>query len=184
MTCWINNSEIDWSLFSALMKSFVVDWAQSINLLGCLPLRKEKLINKTETEARSITLVVNRAISVGNQSFSVSCQVCNRSVSGNAFCWLCVPAGSPSRGLCLWHKPTELAHSFLFCSCFYFCLYGPFNCILFHTFSRRLLAFPLCSSGLISALLVLSTVSLFMKVSLNPDTILCDWLGSKHPITK
>ena len=30
-------------------------------------------------------------------------------------------------GLCLRHKLTELAHSFLVC----FCLYGPFNCISF-----------------------------------------------------
>ena len=34
--------------------------------------------------------------------------------------------------LCFKHKPAELAHSFSFCSCVYFCLYGPFNCILFH----------------------------------------------------
>ena len=34
-------------------------------------------------------------------------------------------------------------------------------------------AFSLCSSGLISALLVLSTIYLFMKVSLSPDIILC-----------
>ena len=34
-------------------------------------------------------------------------------------------------------------------------------------------AFSLCSSGLISALLVLSTIYLFMKVSLSPDVILC-----------
>ena len=35
------------------------------------------------------------------------------------------------------HKPTELAHSFLFCSCVCFYLCGPFNCILFHKFSRQ-----------------------------------------------
>ena len=34
-------------------------------------------------------------------------------------------------------------------------------------------AFSLSSSGLISALLVLSTLYLFMKVSLSPDIILC-----------
>ena len=28
-------------------------------------------------------------------------------------------------GLCFWHRPTKLAHSFLFCSCVCFCLYGP-----------------------------------------------------------
>ena len=37
-------------------------------------------------------------------------------------------------------------------------LYGPFNCISFYEFSRRLFVFSLCSSGLISALLVLSTI--------------------------
>ena len=83
-----------------------------------------------------------------------------------------VPAGSPSRGgdvtvyifcLCQRHKPTELAHSFFF---FFldsvlvsiFCIYGPFNCLSFHKFSRQLSVFSLCSSGLISALLVLSTI--------------------------
>ena len=75
-------------------------------------------------------------------------------------------------GLCLWRKPTELAHSFLFCSCISICLCGPFNCISFHKFSLQLSAFLLCSSGLISALLVLSTVYLFMKVSFSPDIIL------------
>ena len=40
--------------------------------------------------------------------------------------------------------------------------------------------FSLCASGLISALLVLSAICLFMEVSLNPDLILCGWLGWKH----
>ena len=31
------------------------------------------------------------------------------------------------------HKLTELAHSFLFCCCVYFCLYGSFNCVSFHS---------------------------------------------------
>ena len=81
----------------------------------------------------------------------------------------------------VWHKPTEVAHSFLFCSCVCFCLYGPFNCISFHKFSRQLSAFSLCSSGLIFALLVLSIIYLFMKVSLSPD--ICGWLGLKHQQT-
>ena len=41
-------------------------------------------------------------------------------------------------------------------------------------------AFSLCSSGLTSALLVLSTIYLFMKVSLSPDIILCGLRGLKH----
>ena len=73
-----------------------------------------------------------------------------------------VPVSSPSCGgdveVCVWHKPTELAHSCWFCSCVCFCLYGPFSCISFHKFSGQLSAFSLCSSGLISASLVLSTV--------------------------
>ena len=48
-------------------------------------------------------------------------------------------------GLCLRHKPAELAHSFLFCSCVCFCLDGPFNCISFHKVSQQLSAFSLCS---------------------------------------
>ena len=78
-----------------------------------------------------------------------------------------VPAGSPS------HEATELAHSLLFCSCVYFCLYGPFNCILFQS------VFSLCSSGLISALLILSTIYLFSPDINNPS----GWLGSKHQWT-
>ena len=34
--------------------------------------------------------------------------------------------------LCQRHKLTKFAHSFLFCSCVYFCRYGPFNYISFH----------------------------------------------------
>ena len=50
--------------------------------------------------------------------------------------------------------------------CVCFSLYGCFNCISFHKFSRQLSAFSLCSSGLISALLVLSAIYLFMNQSL------------------
>ena len=71
----------------------------------------------------------------------------------------------------------------LFIMTVYFCLYGPFNCISFQKFSQQLSAFSLCSSDLISALLVLSTIYLFMKVSFSPDIILCGWLGLKHELT-
>ena len=98
-----------------------------------------------------------------------------------------VPAGSPSRRgdvtVDVWHTPAELALSFLFCTCVNFCLYGPFNCISFHKFSRQLSVFSLCSFGLISALLVLSIINLFMKVSLSPDNIICGWLGLKHQLS-
>ena len=83
-------------------------------------------------------------------------------------------------GLCFWHESTKLAHSFLFCSCVYFYLSSPFNCISFHKFSWQLSTFSVCSSSLISALLVLSTIYLCMKVSSGPGIILCVWLGLKH----
>ena len=80
-----------------------------------------------------------------------------------------VPKRSPSRGgdvmVYAWHKPTELALCFSFCSCVYFCLYGPLNCISFHNFSRQLSVFSLCFSGLISALLVLSTIYISLRKS-------------------
>ena len=89
-----------------------------------------------------------------------------------------IPTGSH------WHKSTELAHSFLFCSCICLCLYGLFNCISFHKFSWQLCTFSFSSSGLISALLVLSTILyLSVKVSLIPDIILCGLLGLKHQLT-
>ena len=77
----------------------------------------------------------------------------------------------------------SLPTPFLFCSCVCFCLYGPFDCISFHKFSRKLSVFWPCSSAFISALLVFGTISLFMKVSFNPDIIPSGWLGSKHQLT-
>ena len=56
---------------------------------------------------------------------------------------------------------------------------------VFHSINSpdKISAFSLCSFGLVSALLVLSTICLFMKVSLYPDIILCVWLGLKHQLT-
>ena len=102
-------------------------------------------------------------------------QSSNRCRRGLTFTWW------GCRGLCFWHKPTELAHSFLFSSCVYFCPYDPFNCISIDKFNWQLSAFSVCSSSLTSALLVLSTMYLFMKVSFSPDRILCGWLGLKAP---
>ena len=99
-----------------------------------------------------------------------------------------LPTGSPSRGgdVAVYAKdinqPT-LPTPFFSCSCVYFCHHGPFNCISFYEFFRQLSIFSLCCSGLLSALLVLSTIYLFMKVSLSPDIILCGWLGLKHQLT-
>ena len=73
----------------------------------------------------------------------------------------------------LFSRGGEVTVYVLFCSCVCFILYGPFNCISFHNSPDNSSAFSLCSSGLISALLVLSTINFFMKVSLSPDVILC-----------
>ena len=81
-----------------------------------------------------------------------------------------VRAGSPSRsgdgGCCT----TALARS-----CFYSVFVSVFMALstVFHSINPPDNS-PLsrCSAGVISALLVLSTISLFMKVSLSPDIIL------------
>ena len=48
-----------------------------------------------------------------------------------------------------------------------FSVYGPFNCISFHELSKQFSTFSLRSPNLISALLSLSTVYIFINVSLN-----------------
>ena len=48
-----------------------------------------------------------------------------------------------------------------------------FKCISFHKFSRQFSALSLYSSGLISAVWVLSTTHLVVKVSFSTDVILC-----------
>ena len=60
-------------------------------------------------------------------------------------------------GLCLWHKPTELSHSFFILFLCLFLFLWPFDRILVHKFSQQLSAFVLCSSCHISALLVIWT---------------------------
>ena len=81
------------------------------------------------------------------------------------------------------NKQSLLLPFFKFCSCVYFCLYGLFNCISFRKFSLQLSVFWFCSSGLISTLLVFSTVCLFMKVSFSHDIISSGCLGSKKQLT-
>ena len=89
---------------------------------------------------------------------------------------LVVPAGSPSRGgivavydfdLNEPSLPTPLYSVLASIS-----VYGPFNCVSFHRFSRQLSAFSLCSFGVISVSLVISAIYFFMKVSISPDVIL------------
>ena len=87
-----------------------------------------------------------------------------------------VPAGSPSLGgdvtvYVYGINQQSLPTPFNSVLVSVFCLYGPFNCISFHEFSRQLSVFSLFYSGLIYDLLVLSTICLFMKVSFSPDII-------------
>ena len=76
-------------------------------------------------------------------------------------------------GVCFWHKPTEIAHSFFFI--LFLCLFlslWPFQLLSFQNFSQQLSTFSLCSSSLTSsALLVLSAICiyLFMKVSFKSE---------------
>ena len=82
-----------------------------------------------------------------------------------------VPSGSPSRGgdvkVCVLDiNQPSLPTPFTLFLCL-FLSHGPFTCISFNRLSRQLSVFSFCSPGLISALLVLSTIYLFLKVSLN-----------------
>ena len=94
-----------------------------------------------------------------------------------------VPTGSPSRGGIVAgyifdinqpSLPTPLKKN-KYCSVFVSASVFMALSTVFYSInsSQKLSAFLLCSSGLISALLVLSTTYFFMKVSLSPDILLC-----------
>ena len=70
-------------------------------------------------------------------------------------------------GCCgLRYKATELAYSFLFRSCVFFCLYGSFNCFSFHKFFRQLSPFsPLFFRSCFCLTGPLKHMYLFLKVS-------------------
>ena len=116
---------------------------------------KEALYQLISVNSHTLNLSsVSSPLNKSFVSYSVFCHVCSTSlvlvcVRPHEFTFTWWGFG----GLCQRHKPTELVHSFLFCSCVRFCLYGPFNCILFHKVSRQLSVFSLCSSGLLSALI-------------------------------
>ena len=99
-----------------------------------------------------------------------------------------VPAGSPSRGGDVTVDVTDVNQPSL-PTPFYSVLVPVFVFMalstLFHSINSpdNSSLFSLSSSVLNSALLVLSTIILFMKVSLSPDVILCGWLGLKHQLT-
>ena len=98
-----------------------------------------------------------------------------------------VPVGSPSHGgdvtvYALDINQLNLPRPYHLFLCLFLSLW-PFQLYSFHKSSWLLSALSFCSSSLMSALLVFSTMYLFMKVSLSPDTILCGWLGLKHYLT-
>ena len=89
-----------------------------------------------------------------------------------------VPAGLPSRGgevvvyvfdINQQSLPTPVLEFVLVSISVFMALSTVFHPV---NFFRQLSAFSLCSSGLSSALLVLSTIYLLMKVSVSPDIIL------------
>ena len=152
----------------AVARQTTIDW---------LPLRAKK----TTHNYLIALLLFCRSLDEKNEKHTVTiCEMMSPVIRRNIHHMRCVQSDG---GFVLWHKRTELAYSFLFRSCVYFCLYGPFNCILFRKFSRQVFVFSLCSSSLISALLVFSSIYLLMKVSFSPDIIPSRWLGSKHQLT-
>ena len=86
--------------------------------------------------------------------------------------------------LCLWHEPTQLAHSFLVGSCVCFCLYVALSTV-FHSMN-----FPSNSprSHSVLPVLFLPYWSFQLYISLKkslpqPWYNLCGWLGLKHQLT-
>ena len=100
-----------------------------------------------------------------------NCLLSSRSRSQRGFILSKVPAGSPSRGgdvkvyVLDINQPSLPTPFTLFLRLFL--SYGPFTYISFHKFSRQLSVLSFCSPNLISASLVLSTIYIFLKVSLN-----------------
>ena len=153
---------------SSVVVSILLDHALSLtkdhpsSVVVSILLNHSLSLTKHQPSSVVVSILLNHSLSQSPHGFTLT------------WCGCC--------GLCLGHQPTELAHSFLFCSCVCFCVYGPFNFILFHKFFQQLPTFSLCSSGLNSALLVFQLNISFMKVSLSPDIILCSWLGLEHQL--
>ena len=84
-----------------------------------------------------------------------------------------VPASSPSRGGDVTCLLPLLFLNFIYSVLVSVSVFMALSTLIsLHKFSRQLFAFSLCSSGFNSAILVLSIIYLFMKVSLSPDVIL------------
>ena len=84
------------------------------------------------------------------------------------------------RGLCLRRKPTDLAHSFLFCSCVCFCLYGPFNFISFHKFFLQLCFLTLFFWPYFCFISPFNYISLYDSLPRSWFSVLCGGLVLKH----
>ena len=124
---------------------------------------QESVSTATNEHARIDHQPSQQSSSARNEPSSIVCSVtiiiCDLYVCTSSHCNFPRMGGMKNFALCLHLR--------------YFCLYGPLNCISFHKFSQQLSVFSLCSSGPISALLVLLTIYLFMKVSFSLDITPC-----------
>ena len=84
-------------------------------------------------------------------------------------------------GLCQRRKPTELAYSFLYCSCVYFCLTALSTVFHFINFPDHCPFFTLFFRSCLSPMDPFNYMSLY-KVSLSPDLIPSGLTGLKTPI--
>ena len=107
---------------------------------------KTKMVRSNNNRTRRSRVPGDRQLDLHRQRLLWSCRL-SRTYLPRRFLWFCIdPCGLPFTwsgccGLRVWHKPTELARSFLSCFCVCFCLYRPFSCISFHKFSRQLSPF-------------------------------------------
>ena len=173
MTCEMNNFEIEWSFCSALMQSFVVDWAQSTNFLSLLA-----VLNQPRS---SVCLSVFRNRKTAKHGHRESlipqhfCQFFQREVImlisaqwGAADAEIKVPSGentelkrSPFKA---WSRPLYSHTCYTYCQGF------------LPQSTNELTSLPISTLRSIH-LHFLQNLSRFF-----PDVILCGWLGSKHQL--
>ena len=86
-------------------------------------------------------------------------------------------------GVCQWQKTNWACPLLLYSVLVSVSVFMTLSTVFHSINSPNNSAFLLCSFGFNFAILVLSAMYLFTKVSLSPDTILCGWLGLKHQLT-
>ena len=136
----------------------ILVWAKSQDSV-----HESKCLKRRERRAEADRLSFPHSLTTFKYSVIHSVTHLTRSPRGLTFTWWgCC-------GLCLWHKLTQLAHSFLICFCVCFCLCSPFNCISFHIFPENS---PLSQSVLLVLFLPYSSFQLYISLWKSPSALI------------